>query len=492
LHKLSDILHRHSRQTAALWRLLRVPPSAKPLFHLIYAGPCALYAFSVASLIDRSPTLALILGLIITLAAVVTYSVYITHQISGLRDLQRNLVDRNRKDSIQLLRIQNDLNSLGLSMRDMLAAEGRYPIDAWANQFARIHDDMANALEIEATLSPDLRTPDQQQFLQSTFDQFFDVAADAFDMARNGDDVAARDQIRLAMQPRQEALASAVSRLLVANNESEEIAAAQIREIYERVQRQVYFFLAVTLAAIVLTSVFLISSNRRLFAQLAALSQQRSELAQRLITTQESTLRHISRELHDEFGQILTAIGTLLSRSEKLAPEGSVLREDLHEVRDITQTTLNNVRSLSQALHPVMLEESGLESTVDWYIPTVQKQSGVVINYEKSGTSFPVEGSAAIHIYRILQEALNNMTRHSKATTAWVHLRYLPSALELEVEDNGMGLKSSSNGFGMGMVAMRERAELLGAELEIGAGPRGGTRVDLKVPREKADIADAV
>jgi signal transduction histidine kinase len=115
-----------------------------------------------------------------------------------------------------------------------------------------------------------------------------------------------------------------------------------------------------------------------------------------------------------------------------------------------------------------------------------------VINYEKSGTSFPVEGSAAIHIYRVLQEALNNMTRHSKATTAWVHLRYLPSALELEVEDNGIGLKSSSNGFGMGMVAMRERAELLGAELEIGAGPRGGTRVDLKVPREKVDIADAV
>jgi signal transduction histidine kinase len=492
LHKLSDILQRHSRQTAPLWRLLRVPPTAAALFHLIYAGQCALYAFSVASRIDRSPTLALILGLIITLATVVTYSVYITHQISGLRDLQRNLVDRNRKDSIQLLRIQNDLNSLGLSMRDMLGAEGRYPIDAWANQFARIHDDMANALEIEASLSPDLRTPDQQQFLQSTFDQFFDVAADAFDMARNGDDVAARDQIRLAMQPRQEALASAVSRLLVANNESEEIAAAQIREIYERVQRQVYFFLAVTLAAIVLTSIVLISSNRRLFAQLAALSQQRSELAQRLITTQESTLRHISRELHDEFGQILTAIGSLLSRSERLAPEGSVLREDLHEVRDITQTTLNNVRSLSQALHPVMLEESGLESTVDWYIPTVQKQSGVVINYEKSGTSFPVEGSAAIHIYRVLQEALNNMTRHSKATTAWVRLRYLPSALELEVEDNGIGLKSSSNGFGMGMVAMRERAELLGAELEIGAGPRGGTRVDLKVPREKVDIADAV
>jgi signal transduction histidine kinase len=441
----------------------------------------------VAPRIDRSPTLGLILGLIITLAAVVTYSAYITRQISGLRELQRNLVDRNRKDSIQLLRIQSDLNSLGLAMRDMLASDGRYPVDAWANQFARIHDDMAAALQIEASLSPDLRTADQQQFLQNTFAQFWDVAADAFDMARNGDDVAARDQIRLAMQPREEALSSAISRLLVSNNESEEIAAAQIREIYDRVQRQVYIFLFATLAAILLTSVYLISSNRRLFAQLATLSHQRSELAQRLITTQESTLRHISRELHDEFGQILTAIGSLLSRSEKLAPEGSVLRNDLHEVRDITQTTLNNVRSLSQALHPVMLEESGLDATVDWYIPTIQKQSGIDIHYEKTGASYPVEGSAAIHVYRILQEALNNMTRHSNSRAAWVKLRYLPSRLELEVEDNGIGLKSGSNGFGMGMIAMRERAELLGGELEIGQGAHAGTRVKLRVPRERVE-----
>ncbi len=443
----------------------------------------------MASRVDRSPTLGLILGLIITLAAVVAYSAYITRQISGLRELQRNLVDRNRKDSIQLLRLQNDLNSLGLAMRDMLDSDGRYSVDAWANQFARIHDDMANALEVEASLSPDLRTADQQEFLQNTFAQFWDVAADAFDMARNGDDVAARDQIRLAMQPRQEALSSTISRLLVSNNESEEIAAAQIREIYDRVQRQVYFFLFATLAAILLTSIYLISSNRRLFAQLAALSHQRSELAQRLITTQESTLRHISRELHDEFGQILTAIGSLLSRSEKLAPEGSVLRNDLHEVRDITQTTLNNVRTLSQALHPVMLEESGLDATVDWYVPTIQKQSGIDIHYEKTGVSFPVEGSAAIHVYRILQEALNNMTRHSNADAAWVRMRYLPSRLELEVEDNGVGLKSGSNGngFGMGMIAMRERAELLGGELEIGPGAHAGTRVKLSVPRERVE-----
>ncbi len=449
------------------------------------ASHIALYPSRVLPRAHRSPTPGLILGLIITLLAVVAYSAYITHQISGLRDLQNNLVDRNRKDSIQLLRIQNDLNSLGLGMRDMLAADAHYPITAWSNQFDRTRQDLADALKLEEKLSPDVRTADQRQLLSNMFTQFWEASDNAFDLSRQQDDATAKDQIRFAMQPKQEALSSAVARLLVANNDSEEQAAAEVREIYDRVQRQVYFFLTLTLAAILLTSIYLISSNRRLFAQLAALSRQRSDLAQQLITTQESTLRHISRELHDEFGQILTAIGSLLSRSEKQAPEGSTLRADLHEVRDITQTTLNNVRSLSQALHPVMLEESGLETTVDWYIATVQKQTGIDIHYEKSGDPYPVEGTAAIHIYRILQESLNNVARHASAKQTWVRLRYLPASLEMDIEDNGAGIDARPAESGMGMVAMRERAELLGADLEITRANRGGTKVSLRVPRNR-------
>ena len=82
------------------------------------------------------------MGLIITLAAVVAYSGYITRQISGLRELQNNLVDRNRKDSLQLLRIQNDLNTLALAMRDMLDNNEPYPLTAWSAQFQRVRDDL--------------------------------------------------------------------------------------------------------------------------------------------------------------------------------------------------------------------------------------------------------------------------------------------------------------------------------------------------------------
>ena len=331
------------------------------------------------------------------------------------------------------------------------------------------------------------RTPEQAEYLKTSLAQFWDAVDRMFVFAGQGQQRAAKAEIRVSLQARQAALSTAVARLLVQNNESEEQAAAKIGAIYDGVQRQVYIFLIAILIAILLTSLYLIRSNRQLFARLASLSEQRSELAQKLISTQESTLQYISRELHDEFGQILTAIGSMLSRAGKHVPEGSPVRADIREVAEIAQSALDTVRSLSQALHPVMLDETGLESTVDWYIPTVERQTGVNISYEKSGTPFAVDGNIGVHIYRILQEALNNVTRHSGARQAWVRLRFLPKALELEVEDHGSGFNAQGSKSGIGLVAMRERAELLRGRLEFLKPAEGGTLVRLKVPFEKSE-----
>jgi signal transduction histidine kinase len=452
--------------------------------------PLALYPRSVLRPLGsgRSPTPGLFVGLVITLAAVVAYSWYITVQISGLRQLQNDLAGRNRKDSLQLLRIQNDLNSLALAMRDMLDNDEPYPLTAWSAQFERIRADLDDALKLEEQFALAQRTPEQRQFLGNSMAQFWDAVERTFALARDGKDKDARTQIRLSLQSRQAALSTAVARLLVQNNESEEQVAQRIGQIYDRVQRQVYIFFAAILSAILLTSLYVIYSNRRLFAQLAALSEQRSELAQKLISTQESTLLHISRELHDEFGQILTAIGSMLSRARNQLPEDSSLRAELREVSEIAQSSLDKVRSLSQALHPVMLEEAGLESTIDWYIPVVERQSGIEISYEKSGVAFPVDGGVGIHIYRILQEALNNVARHSRTRQAWVRLRFLPQELELEVEDHGAGFVEQSTRSGIGLVAMRERAELLDGSIEFLKPAEGGTLVRLRVPVEKTEL----
>jgi len=436
---------------------------------------------------ERSPTLGLLLGLLITLSAVLAYSAYITWQVSGLRKLQTELVDRNRKDSLQLLRIQNDLNLLAVAMRDMVSSDEPYPLTAWSAQFQRIRTDLDDAMRLEAGFATAGRTPEQSAFLSSSFTQFWDAVDRVFSLARDGKEKEAREQIQLSLQERQAALSTAVARLLVQNSENEEQAGQRIVRIYDRVRTQVYVFLAATLLAIILNGLSLIRWNRQLFARMAEISERRSELAQKLISTQESTLRYISRELHDEFGQILTAIGSMLRRAGTHAPEGLSLRADLQEVLQTVQTTLESVRSLSQALHPVMLDEAGLESTLDWYIPTVERQTGIAISYEKQGEPFPVDGGAGVHIYRILQEGLNNVARHSEAKQAWVRLRFKPATLELEIEDHGAGIVERPNRRGIGLVAMRERSELMGGQIIFSRPAEGGTLVHLTVPREKAE-----
>jgi signal transduction histidine kinase len=436
----------------------------------------------------QGPARGLYLGLFVTIVAVLAYAGYITRQFAGLRKLQSEMVDRNRKDSLRLLRIQNDLNSIGLAMRDMLDENEPYQIPAWTAQFERLHTDLDAAFKEEEGFADAARTDDQRRYLSQSLAQFWDASDRMFALAQHGEERLAREQIRDTLQPRQATLSSAVSRLLVQNNEGQEQAGARITVIYDRVQRQLYAFLAVILLAIVVTSLYLIRANRRIFAHVADLSWQRSELAQKLIATQESTLRHISRELHDEFGQVLTAIGSLLGRAEKQLPQDTSLREDLQEVREIAQSTLNNIRRLSQALHPVLLEEAGLENTLDWYIPTVAHQTGLLLHYEKSSAHYPVDTAAGVQIYRVLQEALNNVSRHSEAKEAWIRLRFGADQLEMDVEDHGKGFAPSNGQSGIGLIAMRERAGILGGTLSVGPAPTGGTLVQLCIPRDKVEV----
>jgi signal transduction histidine kinase len=430
----------------------------------------------------RSPTTALLFGLVLTLAMVVAYSWYISRQISGLRHLQTELTDRNRRESLQLLRIQNDLNQLGLAMRDMLDSGEPYPLSAWSTQFDRIRADLNDALAKQEEVAVARRTPEQNLFLSSSVSQFWDAANRIFDLARNGREEEARSQIRLSLQARQASLSTLVARLLVQNNETEAAVAGQVQAIYDRVQRQVYWFLAATLVAIAATSLYLIRANRRVLAELASLADERRGVAHQLIATREATLREISRELHDEFGQLLTAMGSMLGRATRQIPEGSPLRGDLREVSEIAQSALDNMRGRSQSLHPSILEELGLESTIDWYLPTVQKQYGIDVTYQRDGAPAAVDEQTGIHVYRVLQEALANVARHSGAARAFVRLRATSDMLELEVEDHGKGIVPDVSRRGLGLVAMRERAALLGGTLEFLQPAQGGTLVRLRVP----------
>jgi len=435
-----------------------------------------------------SPVPGLLAGLILTLLAVVAYSWYIGARIANLRAVQTELTDRNRRDSLQLLRIQNDLNSLALAMRDMLDPEEHYRLTAWSAQFQRIRTDLEDALTREQEAAVARRTPEQRQYLDDSLAQFWAASDRIFDLAANGHEDEARAEIRLSLQARQAALSTTVARLLVQNNEAEEQTAQDVQNIYVAVQRRVYLFLAATLVVIAATGLYLMRSNRRLFARLAALGDERRELAQQIITAREGTLQEISRELHDEFGQLLTAMGTMLARAGRRMPPDSPQAAELREIAGVAQTALDRVRGLSQTLHPSLLDDLGLDGTVEWYLSTVERQFGMDVTYERTGTPAALDQMTTVHVYRVLQEAINNVARHAGTREAWVRLHHDASGLRLEVEDHGRGVKPEGRR-GLGLITMRERADLVGGTIEFAQPAGGGTLVRFTVPARSGAAA---
>jgi signal transduction histidine kinase len=434
---------------------------------------------------SANPTTLLLAGLGVISAAVALFSFYSLRQVDGLRALQLDAIDRNRRDSLQLLRIQNALQNLALSMRDMAEGSSPYPLVAYQAEFDRTRLDLEDALAKEQELAPAVRTVQQQSFLKDSLTAFWDVMDEMFAAAGEADEAEAKRLLREVLLPRHASISTTVARLLISNNEAEQEAASEIERIYDNVERNTYYFMGAVFVAIFLTGGYMVSRNRRVFREIAQLSEERQLLAGRLISVQEDLFESIARELHDEFGQALTAAGAMLTRLERKAdatPDS--LRSGLREARGVTHEALQGVRRLSQRLHPNVLDDYGLEGAIEWHIRQIREQTGLDVRYKPPGEPLTsVDRETAIHVYRVLQEALNNVVKHAEANSAEVRLSSDGRRLLLEVEDDGKGFTTGPGGArGLGLVAMRERAQLVQGDLTIEGAASGGTVVRLKAP----------
>jgi signal transduction histidine kinase len=178
--------------------------------------------------------------------------------------------------------------------------------------------------------------------------------------------------------------------------------------------------------------------------------------------------------LHDAIGQALTAVKLDIG----IALRGDVserTRVALDEAKEITESTLQSVRDLSQLLHPSTLDDFGLPETLRTYLKRFAERTGIRTQLVAAlPDRLPSDVEASL--YRIIQEAMNNIARHSGASACTVTLNTIRSELRLIVQDNGCGLKSSQ-GHGLGLIAMRERAQAQGGSFAIDVPASGGTRI---------------
>ncbi|HYL90631.1 MAG TPA: PAS domain S-box protein [Burkholderiales bacterium] len=218
--------------------------------------------------------------------------------------------------------------------------------------------------------------------------------------------------------------------------------------------------------------------------------QELRELSARVLEAREEEKTLIARELHDELGQLLTALKMDLSwLRERVSAEPEVAKKAA-EMNAMLDQTVSATRRISANLRPLMLDDLGLADAAAWLVDEFGKRSGIECSYRQSGDGVLDEVSkpVATTMYRALQESLTNIGRHAGAKNAWVALGVERGLVSLEVEDDGRGIavEDITKARSLGLKGMRERVTYLGGSFEVSRAARGGTRVRVTVPPQAA------
>jgi len=228
---------------------------------------------------------------------------------------------------------------------------------------------------------------------------------------------------------------------------------------------------------------------RSLFLQLEEHNRELQALSERAINAQEDERRAIAQSLHDDTGQALSMLIIHLDRiDERIQPDEKELKKQVADARELAANSLTELRRILSGLRPAILDDLGLVPAIRWFART--NLEGVGIHVVVKATSVPLELSPAIKttLFRIVQEAVNNIVRHAGARSVTLVLQLNEGVVQLRVEDDGRGFDPSNASRDavelqrLGLLGIRERAELLGGEFRVESAPEKGTRLQVSIP----------
>lgn len=205
------------------------------------------------------------------------------------------------------------------------------------------------------------------------------------------------------------------------------------------------------------------------------------ELTGKLQSIREEERKNIAREIHDELGQMLTCLKIdSIWVNKKIDPSQVDTKSKVESMIEMIDQTIGTVRKISSDLRPSILDDLGLIPAIEWHTEEFEKRTGISCNLDINSTVNEIDPEKAIHVFRILQETLTNISRHSKARNVDLILECDESSLKMIVRDDGIGFTSSGNKRkSLGILGMKERANLIGANLIIESNPDNGTQVHL-------------
>jgi len=425
-------------------------------------------------------------GLLLLMAFAGIDAVRVLEAIQSRNDAIRGqFLERNRL----LNQIRSDLYLSGTYVRDYLLEPDAEKAEAHRATLDKTRSDMQSALESYAHL---LNTGETQPFqvLQRELDEYWRLLQPV--MRWSASERRARGYVFLRDEvfPRRMAMLSIADQIASVNEQQLNAGNVQVSALFSnfRIRLSITLFITLGLGAglAAFSMVRILRLEKESAERYRETAQARAELkalSGRLVEAQEGERRAISRELHDEVGQSLSALLLGLSNlAAAISQHGdSELSDQVRRLRKLAEASVGVVRNMALLLRPSMLDDLGLIPALQWQAREVSKRTGIIVNVASYEVDDALPDEYKTSIYRVVQEALHNCEQHAQANHARIMVRQNEDALVLSIQDDGRGFQPQIEK-GMGILGMQERVTRLGGTFKVESQPGQGALIMVRLP----------
>ena len=385
--------------------------------------------------------------------------------------------------------IVTDLYLADILVRDYLLDPSSENVQLHRQELVNTRDSLQRRLDHLSELVGENDSPRLTR-MQEEVEGYWDSLDPIFDWSVQEKSLQGSQFLRRKVLPRRQAVVNLAREMARINDENLSRARARLRASQETLHsflmRMMAFTLGLGIIVAVLTTRRVTVLERKHDEQTKQIEETQNNLrrlSRRLVQAQELERQALSRELHDEVGQTMTALGMELGRLETIRSLSvDAFRSRIEEARKLNADAMRSLRDLAMGLRPSMLDDIGIEAALQWQGREFSRHTGVPATVQVDGSLDHLTDSQRTCIYRVVQEALTNCARHAKAKHVLVSLRTNEHGVVVIVEDDGVGFNPSAARGGLGLLGMQERVQELEGKVAITSRRNQGTTIQVELP----------